>query len=255
MTDIQKASIWKRASAGLFDLIITISIAVGFFYILSMIFKYDNIRDEVNQVYIQYEEKYGFNFLEVSEEMYNNYTEEQKANYDAALEELYKDTEYLRKYNLVINLALLMTTGGILLGLLLVELVVPLIFKNGQTLGKKVFSIGLIRADGIRIKPINLFARTVLGKFTIEIMIPVYIVIMFVFQSINLFFIFILVGLALIQIVVFVANSRRPLIHDLIAYTVVIDMNSQMIFDTEEQKADYIANQERVRIERQSKIY
>ena len=62
---------------------------------------------------------------------------------------------------------------------------------------------------------------------------------MFVFQQINLFIIFVIAALVLTQIIFFITNRYRTLIHDAVSYTVVIDMNEQMIFDTEEQLIKY----------------
>ena len=61
-------------------------------------------------------------------------------------------------------------------------LFVPLKLGNGQTIGKKVFGIGVMRVDGVQLTTIQLFIRTILGKFTLETMIPVYIVLMIFFN-------------------------------------------------------------------------
>jgi len=209
----------------------------------------------LNIIYKQYEEEYGFNFLEITEEMYDNMTEAEKAEMQKVYQKLVSDQNYLKKYNLVINLTVLMTTLGILLGITVIEFVLPLIFKNGQTLGKKIFSICVIKPNGVRISTFNLFARTFLGKYAIEIMLPVYFVILLIFQSINIVILLIVAGLLLGQIAVYLSNYRRPLIHDLIAYTVVVDRNSQMIFDTYDELIKYKENNARIEAEKNTKTF
>jgi len=255
ITDLQKAPIWKRASAGLFDLIITVVVAVGVFFLFSNIFDYNRKQEEVSEIYAAYEAKYGFNFLDVTEEMYNAYTDEEKANYDTAYKELIEDKDYLQKFNLVINLALLFTSLGILIGVLLVELIAPIIFHNGQTLGKKIFSLGVIKPNGVRIRFVNLFARTLIGKYAIEIMIPVYTVILLIFQSTNLITLLLGVGIFLVQIVLLIVNRNNAMIHDLVSYTVVVDMHSQMIFNSEEERIKYIEENAKAVAEKQTKTF
>ncbi|MBQ2142480.1 MAG: RDD family protein, partial [Alistipes sp.] len=112
--------------------------------------------------------------------------EEERAQYDAALAAFAEDREAGYLYSLLINLTLVIITFGILLSDLILELIVPLLFGNGQTLGKKIFSLGLMRNDGVKLNAMQLFARTLLGKFTIETMIPVYVLIMLFWATANI---------------------------------------------------------------------
>jgi uncharacterized RDD family membrane protein YckC len=126
------------------------------------------------------------------------------------------------------------------------EFAVPLWLKNGQTVGKKIFAIGLMRTDGVRMNNIQLFTRTVLGKFTIEIMIPVYIVIMICLDSIGVVGPLVLGLIGLVQLICVVVTRTNSLIHDLLAGTVAVDISSQMIFDTTD---DLIAYQKKIAAE------
>lgn len=239
--DFQKASILKRISAWLLDFILMLIITIGAILLLSVIFNYDGVSNDLNEYYEKYEELYGFNFTEVTEEIYNSYTEEQKQNYDIAYNKLTNDEGFLKVYSLVVNLTLLMTTFGILIGMLVVEFIVPLFLKNGQTVGKKCFGICLMMDNGVKIRTLPLLIRTVLGKFTIETMILVYFVIMLVFGNVNLIHMFITVAIIMINLVLIIVNKRKTLIHDLISYTVVVDKESQMIFETQDDLIRYKA--------------
>jgi uncharacterized RDD family membrane protein YckC len=96
-----------------------------------------------------------------------------------------------------------------------------------------------MRTDGIKVNGPLMFIRTILGKFTIETMIPVLILIMISFNSIGIVGILILGLILLLQVVLLIATHTNSMIHDVLAKTVVVDMASQMIFETEQALIDY----------------
>ena len=116
---------------------------------------------------------------------------------------------------------------------------VPLLLGNGQTVGKKVFSLGLIRKDGVRLNTMQLFARTLLGKFTIETMIPVYLVLMMFWGIMDMTGTAVICALALAQLLCYGLTRTNGLIHDLLAGTAVVDISSQQIFGSEEELIEY----------------
>ena len=248
--DLQKASILKRIAAGIFDFILTIILAVGIIALLSVIFKYDSMNAELNSFYDSYAEQYGIDFRKVTQEMYEAYTDAEKAHYEATYKLLAEDKDFLKVYNLIINVTVLMTTFGFLIGILLIEFLVPLILKNGQTLGKKCFGICVMHQNGVKIKTMPLLVRALLGKFTIETMIPIYIGIMFIFGSISILQIFILLILVVVQIVMLITNRYNALIHDAMSFTVVVDKESQMIFENEDELIKY---KEKLALEQEQK--
>ena len=62
ITDLQKASLWKRVSAGLFDLILVAMLAVGMAVLLSWAFGYNTHSQNLNDAYSRYEAQYGVEF-------------------------------------------------------------------------------------------------------------------------------------------------------------------------------------------------
>ena len=176
--DLQKASIMKRIAAGIFDFILTAIITVGVMWLLSAIFNYDGMNENVNSYYDQYALEYGIDFREIGEEEYNSFTVEEQKYYKEVYGILSKDMQFLKAFNLMVNFTLLMTTIGLLIGVLIVEFAVPLFLGNGQTIGKKCFSICVMMQNGVKVKTFPLLARSLLGKFTIEAMVPVYILMM-----------------------------------------------------------------------------
>lgn len=246
VNDLQKANLWKRIAAWMFDVILTGTLVVGFIFLLSLLLGYDGYSTTLENAYARYEGEYAITF-DISQEEYLAMSEAELQNYDAAYAALTADEEAMHAYNMMLNLTMVMTTGGILLAMLITDLIVPLLFGNGQTLGKKIFGLGVIRTDGVKMNNMQLFVRTILGKFTIETMIPVYILMMLFWGIAGLNGTLLLVGLLIAQIVIMAVTRIDSLIHDLLAGTVVVDISSQMIFRSTE---DLVAYQKKIAAER-----
>lgn len=239
VTDLQKASLWKRISAGLFDMILVAIVAVGAAALLSMAFGYNTHNQNLTDAYSRYEAQYGVEF-QMTQADFDALSREEQDAYDAAYQALISDEEVIYHYNMVLNLSLLITTFSILLAVLLMEFAVPLLLKNGQTLGKKIFGVALMRSDGVKLSAVQLFIRTVLGKFTIEIMIPVYILMMIFFNTIGIVAVAVLGAILVGEILSMAISRTNALLHDTVAGTVAVDMASQLIFDTPDEKLAYI---------------
>ncbi len=246
--DVQKASFTKRISAYLFDIILLACLTAGFAAGLSALLDYDAYNQQLDDAYTKYAQEYQVDF-NISAEAYEKLTEVELAQYEAALDALNKDEQTLQVYFMVINLTLVIVSLSLLLSYLVLELVVPLMFKNGQTLGKKIFGICLMRTDGVRVTPFMMVVRTVLGKYTLETMIPVMIVLMLLFSIAGMMGILILGLILLLQVILLIATRNHSVIHDLLACTVVVDASSQMIFDLPESLLKY---QKKVQAEKAS---
>ena len=228
--DLQKANMYKRISAFLFDIIILGIVVAGVGFLLSDTLNYDSYLASLENSYAEYEEKYGIEF-EISGEEYEKLSLEKQESYNEAYEALTGDDEVMKTYGIVVNLTLVIISISILAGYLIMEFFIPLYLKNGQTLGKKIFGIGVMHVSGIRITPVLLFIRTVLGKYTLETMVPVLIVMMIFFNTVGLPGTVILGLILLVQIILVITTKTNSFIHDILAKTVVVDMASQMIFD------------------------
>ena len=238
MYDLQKASLWKRASAYLFDIILLGIVAVGIALVLSTVLGYDAQINKMQKTYDSYAEQYGIN-INISLEDYEKLSDEQKAAYEEADKALAKDAEFARTYSLIINMTLIIITFGVLIAYLLLEFLVPLLFKNGQTLGKKAFGVAVMRVDGVKLSPLQLLIRTVLGKFTIETMFPIFLVMMIFIGSLGVVGTAVIVMLLILQVAVIALSKTNSAIHDLIAGTVTVDMASQMIFGSAEELMEH----------------
>lgn len=238
MYKIQKATLWKRFASGLLDFILIMIIASGIMVVISTITNYDEKNNELQAYYQEYADKYGIK-LDITQEEYEKLTIEEQEKYQQASEELAKDERVLGVYNLIINLMLLMTSIGILVGVIIVEFVVPIILKNGQTLGKKCFGICLVKNNSVKVNNICLFVRSLLGIYTVEIMIPLYVLILLIFGSGNLIFLILGVGIIIFDLILVLVTPEHKAIHDAFAYTVVVDKSIQMIFENEEQLIEF----------------
>ena len=244
--NLQKAGLWKRMAAWIFDWILLSVVTVGFGFLLSSALGYDGYGETLNAAYAHYEGEYGVVF-DITQEAYEAMTDAERTNYDAAYAALIADEEAIYAYNMMLNLSLLITTGGIFLGILLWDFMIPLWLGNGQTLGKKIFGICLVRNDGVKMNTMQLFVRTVLGKFTIETMIPVYMLLMLFWGTIGLTGTIVILTLLAVQALCVLLTHHNTAIHDMLAGTVVVDMSSQTIFRSTE---DLIAHQKKVAAER-----
>ena len=257
--DVQKASVLKRASAFLLDIILIAVLAVGVMALLSVICDYNGhyeiykneIQSATDTVVEKYKTERGID-LGISQDEYNLLSEEDKAKFDECLQLANEDMKnillasdtYTKESSLVLSLSLMMTSVGIFLAMLILEFVIPVCFKNGQTIGKKVFGIAVMHTNGVRVRPLSMFVRSILGMYVFEIMVPVLIGLMMFFGILNAIIgIVVLVAICILQLGVFIytRNTSHSFLHDLIAKTVTVDLASQMIFDTE---ADRIAFEE-----------
>lgn len=241
--DMQKAGLWKRIAAAILDLILLAILAVGGAWGLTVMLDYDGHAETAATIKAEYEERFHIP-PNVTSSVYQQMDEAEKKAYDEAVAEankaLAEDEEAVRILSLLQNLQLIITTFGILIAVLLLEFIVPLILKNGATVGKKVFGLGLVRTDCVRVNNLQLFTRTLIGKFTIEIMIPAYLVIMILGGSLGSMGVLVIGAILLLQVILYFATKQNQLLHDIMAGTAVVDVTSQRIFASDEDRVEFL---------------
>ena len=242
MYDLQRANMWKRISAALFDVIMLGTVIVGVALILSTVLGYDGYVAEKQRLEDFYCEKYGID-RDMSQEEADALTEEEKEAYrvalEAANEEISQDPQFQKVLEKLFDLAFVIVSLPVVLAFALMEFLVPLLFKNGQTLGKKIFGVAVMRFDGVKLSPMLLFVRTMLGKCILSAMIPMYGCILIFFNASPLLGLVVVVVPLLAQVILFLAMRNHTPLHDLLAQTVAVDMASQMIFDSPEALLEY----------------
>ena len=246
-----KASMWKRISAFLCDIILFCIVAVGIALLLSTMLGIDAQQDKMVSICAQYAEEYNLKDFMTKEELdgaisiamtqarYDSLTEAQKEIFNKASEALGTDEDFLYAYGMVNQCILLVITFSILISYLLLEFVVPLLFKNGQTLGKKIFGVGVMRIDGVKVTPLFLLVRTVLGKYAVETMIPVFVLLSILLGTASIVTVVLLFLLLAAQLGLLLFTQARTPLHDMLAGTVTVDFASQMIFDSPEDLLEY----------------
>ena len=243
MTDLQKPNMGKRIMSGLFDGILLITLAIGLATLLSFCFGYEAQLDRFTAIVDRYEQQYGIR-LEITTEEYESMSPDAQKEYmekwnaiDAALRQ---DAEYTALNMTLSNLRMMILSFSLLIAVLLMEFFVPLMFGNGQTLGKKIFGIGVMHIESIRITGPQMFIRSVLGKYTVELMLPVYIALLTLGGSLGIVGVALLVVLAVVQVVCILITRTNAPIHDIFASTVTVDFASQRIFEDREDRDNYI---------------
>lgn len=239
--DLQKPGMWKRISAWLLDIILLATLVVGALWGLNTLFGYDSYLDTYTEASEYYAAKHGYD-LTLTEEDLETMTEQEREEAmqkaEAVNKDMNADEKVVHAWNMMISITMLSLTLSVLAAMLLLEFVVPLLLGNGQTLGKKVFSIAVCRIDSVKITTLQLFVRTFLGKFTVETMLPIYLVILAMSGA----------GLtmSLIALIIMTAQVLAPMLsrddralHDYIAGTMAVDIHSQKIFRTSQDLVDY----------------
>ena len=280
MFELRKIGIVKRLSAQLLDLILIAVLATGVIFVISLICNYSSEEELATQYYTEWEDfrkeyvgeiaqYYGFTY----EEDGDTYTITKDGEVsslgelmqklsdsngeDSVMKEAYDAFKALTpvakvnlQYRYVYSLLFTMTSIGILLSYIILEFIIPIILKNGQTIGKKIFGICLVRSDCVKITNLSLFARTLLGKYVIETMFPILLAFLFFFGGLGILAIILFAALELLNIILFFVTKNRTPIHDLIAGTVATDIKLQMIFQSSEELAEKKALVQRETVEK-----
>lgn len=239
--ELQKADFWKRLSALMFDSMMLILATVGLFALFSLFFDYSEHYETIEALEQEYSEKYDIN-LNITKEEYENLPAAEKSRFDTAEAEYAADERAIYAYEKTtehVEISIWLALISILLSFVIFELVIPIIFKHGRTLGKKIFGLAVIRTGGFKLGGQAHFIRSMVGKYAMETMVPICILVLIVFGNMGLFGTFLLVGCLALEIGVYLTTATRSTIHDLVSDTVVVDMASQMIFESEEELIEY----------------
>lgn len=268
MFELNKIGFVKRASALLLDAILLVVLATGFMWIISLICRFEHQQKLGGEYYSEWEDFRKENIADIAEYYGFLYEENEDGEYtivasdgesasiddvilaleasggnDAETAELYKThITLVRKVNMqykyVFTMLFMMVSLGTLLSYLVLEFILPIILKNGQTVGKKVFGIGLVQPNCVKISNVSLFARTFVGKFAIETMFPILLVFLFLFGGLGWLAIALFAAITILNVVLFFATKNKTPIHDILAGTVAIELSVQLIFKTEQELAE-----------------
>ncbi len=234
---IQKANFWKRISAYLFDFVIAIVLTLALSLITHTIFKVDTHIAKLNSLRAQYAADAGID-LDISTEEYQAMTEAEKSAYDekykAVNKAMSEDDEVLQINAAIITSVLGSFSVSIFCSTLILHFILPLFFKYGRSLGKKLFGLAVIRTSGVKISTPVLFIRSMIGLYAIETMFPLLILVFMLFKMLDIVGVIVLLAFAVLQIWVLYRTPTNSSIHDLLTDSVVVDMASQRIYESNE---------------------
>ncbi len=238
---IQKAPVWKRISAFLFDIMLVISLALVFLIGFSTFLNFDKYSDTLTSKLTSYEQQYEVPTY--TDEEFEKLTEEQKAEFnalqDTALTAFFQDELVSDTITELIMVVVIAASISLLLAYVVVFFLLALPFKNGQTLGKKSFGLAVMRTNGVRVTNQVLFIRTVVGMFVIETLFPLLLLSLTVVRFLGTIGVITPILLLILEFGVMIYTPTNSTIHDLLSDTVVVDMASQEIFESEEELIAY----------------
>ena len=235
---IQKASFWKRISAYMIDTVLMIFLALALSLLTHTIFKVDENIEKVNAFKTQYAQDYGVD-LELAQQDSSTIAKEDKAAYDENYQKFQAMNEAISKdkkaqaanadfvSSLLASFAISLFGSG-----LIVNVGVPILFNYGRTIGKRVFGLAVIRSNGVKMSSPIVFIRSIVGLYAMETMFPLIILMMIYFGMLGIIGTLILIGFAILQIGCLIATQNHQSIHDLLTDSVVVDMGSQIIYET-----------------------
>ena len=96
-----------------------------------------------------------------------------------------------------------------------------------------------MRTDGVKVSPVILLIRALLGKYAVETMIPVFVLLSLMLGTASIVTLVLLLLLLVAQIALLIFTQANTPLHDMLAGTVTVDLASQLIFDTPEELLEY----------------
>lgn len=227
--------LYKRFVALLVDLVVCLQFFAFFQILINPILEK---QFNYQELLVQYQDKlveHGLGFYKYDEESQMNIyisfevgegeNKVSQEEYDEASSSFKKDSNAMELSSKVNTITTLGTSVELLLALLPNYLLFPLIFKNGQTLGKKLMKIAIVDKKGCKISFLNLIMRNIVGLYLFDLLV-------------SYFFMFIIDVpiIVVVSLIMALFTKGKRTIHDLIANTYVVDEEMSIIYVSLEEK-------------------
>jgi len=251
MLDFHKAKPIKRLGAYVIDLILLLVITAAVALAIYSAMDYNTYEDK----YVTSCEKYGQQFgvdLSASRTEQATLPEEEFEKYNQAWEALNADEETMDAIKQMLRIELVSLMAGFLVGYVILEIMIPLIFKNGQTVGKKIFGLCVMHKYHVRVGFMQIIYRTILGKYFIETIIPVVMYKLNDYGVLGMTASLVLAAIAMTQGFIVMMSQANCGIHDKLFHTVVADFKKQHIFDNWNDRFDFEEAYEKEMAEREA---
>ena len=194
----------NRAAALILDAVLLLVLFTGILYIISLIADFDAHYALLQEEY----KKVGYLIFDPESKEFVTITMD-NPNYNHVIDLINENEVLLTELAFVNRFSVNAPLIGIAISLFVLEFIVPLILKNGQTIGMKFFKIALISKNNLAITNTQLFARCVIGKIAILGVIPV-LSLLYIFLNAGggLFGTSLLLIVIIVQIVMLVKNDN-----------------------------------------------
>ena len=238
---IQKAPVWKRISACIFDIMLVVSLTLVFLLALSAVMNFDGYSATLKEHWAQYQQQ--FQLPSYTQAELDGLTETQKAEFNAlqnqVLTAFFQDAEVSATIIAFATALVISLSISLLLAYVIVYFLIALPFKNGQTLGKKSFGLAVMRTNGVKVSNSVLLIRAIVGMFVIETLFPLLLLALTVVRFLGAIGVIMPILLGLLNLGVIIYTPTNSTIHDLLCDTIVVDIASQEIFETEEELLEH----------------
>lgn len=236
------AAAHKRFAAFFIDLVVFILLLTGVTWIVGDIAGYNRNAELLEEKYVEH----GIYIVDEKTNEYIFCDTTQKVCQDGWVT-FNKDEEACKYYDKSVELTTLILTISVFVTYAALEFVVPLLFKNGQTIGMFILKIGLVSNDGVRVNHKQMFVRFIIGKYIVATMIPIYGLIFLFFNLYGgLLGLIAFASILGIDLLMTLASPKKAGIANSISSCYACDLDTSMIYDTiEEVNAIKGAEQER----------
>lgn len=211
---------FRRFGAFIVDLCLVIFLTVMIALPLRGVSGYTAASEKMDAIFNSIASQHGVD-INITNQQYNALSEEEKLAVDAALKDISENEEAAELYSKTVKLTMIITFASLFVAVVILELVLPLIFKNGQTIGKKLMRLEVRRRDGSSVNFVTLLLRSISGKFFLDYGLPVFFFFSMLYANAGRIPLVGLLLLATAQIVSIAVTSDRRALHDILAGTYV----------------------------------
>lgn len=208
----------RRIGAFLIDFILTILVALLVSVPAKAITSYNPTVSKMDSTFESIAAKHGIS-LNITTEEFNAFTEEQNRAWEDTFTEISENEEATALYDRYVRLSIIITYVSLVIAVLLSEVVVPLFFRNAQTVGKRLLKLVVVNRDSDPISLATLLVRSIFGKLLIEYGLPVFFYFGIVFGGGHSFGFIGFMMLVVAQIMCVLLTKDRRAIHDFLAST------------------------------------
>ena len=156
---------------------------------------------------------------------------------DAIMDDLNSIPEVAKAGANYMTISTLQYVASLFISGALVYILVPWLMKNGQTLGKKLFGVGLANSDGYKLQNSRLIMRFL--PFAIVDLSLFFLILVNLYLVLLIILIIFLVSFALAM-----SSPKRMSLHDLTGRTIVVDIKASTLFETIDQEEEYVLKED-----------